>query len=85
MHCAAFNGAQYIFSLAKLFKNMFPKRVHHFGTTAAVIICRNFSEKKSYTEAKPKVVTADLGTELFTLNAELEIYRQDHFKKRINK
>ena len=36
--CAAFNGAQHIFSPAKLFQNMIAKSVHHFGTTAGVII-----------------------------------------------
>ena len=35
--CAAFNGAQHIFSQAKLFQNMISNSVHHFDTTAGVI------------------------------------------------
>ena len=37
-NCAAFYGAQHIFSSAKLFQNMISKSVHHFGTTAGVIL-----------------------------------------------
>ena len=38
--CAAINGAQHIFSAAKLFQTMISKSVHHFGTTTGVIRVR---------------------------------------------
>ena len=43
-----------------------------------------YSSKKNHTDAKAKVVAADWGTELFLLNAALEIQRQNYSKKRIN-
>ena len=36
--CAESNGAQHIFSPANLYQNLISKSVHHFGTTAGVII-----------------------------------------------
>ena len=37
LKCEAFNGAQHIFSPAKLVQNIISRSVHHFGTTAGII------------------------------------------------
>ena len=46
--CSAFNGAQHIFSPAKLFQNMISKNVHHFGRTAGVIRVKKVPKSSKY-------------------------------------